>query len=63
MNDFINMKPPWCLAYVIATHTNGNKEPHILSCHRRDQTSHYYIIELTACKVLVQISGFDSYSQ
>ncbi len=46
MNDFVNI--PWCLVYEIATNSNGNKEPHILSCHRRNQTGHYYLIESTA---------------
>ncbi len=53
MNEFMNMNSPWCLIYVIATSADGNKEPHILSCHRRKQTVHYYPIELVAQKVLL----------
>ncbi len=48
INDFTGMKSPWCLVYIIATNTNGNQELHILSCHRRDQTSHYFLIESAA---------------
>ncbi len=52
MNDFITMNSPWCLIYVIDTNVNGNKEPQFLSCHGRDQTGHYYIIESAACEIL-----------
>ncbi len=48
MNDFIDMKSPWCLLYVIATDADGNKESHILSCYLRDQAGHYYMIESAA---------------
>ncbi len=58
-DDFINMKSPWCLLYVIATNANGNKEPHILSCHRRDQTGHYYLIESAAHEVVFRFPDLD----
>ncbi len=48
MNDFVYIKNPWCLVYVIATNADGNMEPHILSFHRRDQTGHYYMIASAA---------------
>ncbi len=53
MNDFKSMRSPWCLVYVIATNADGNKEPHILSCHRRDQTGHCYIIKSAAWEFLM----------
>ncbi len=53
MYDFIYMKSPWCLVYVIATNASGNHELHILSHHRKDQMGHYYLIESTAQEVLI----------
>ncbi len=51
MNDFIDMKSPWYLVFLISTDANGNQEPHILSCHKRDQTGYYYLMESTAQEV------------
>ncbi len=48
MNVFITMNAPWRFVYVIAIDANGNQEPHILSCDRRDQTGLYYLVQSPA---------------
>ncbi len=53
LDDFIAMNSPWFLIYVIATNRVQNRESHILSCHCRDQTRHYYLIELAVQEVLI----------
>ncbi len=53
MNGFITVNSPCYLVHVIATNANGNREPHILSCHRRDQMCHYYLIESVTWEVLM----------
>ncbi len=45
------MNSPWFLKYEITTGGNQYKEPYILSCHHRNQTRHYYLIESAALKV------------
>ncbi len=52
-NDFVNVKSPWCLVYVMANNASGKEEPHILSCNRRDQMAHYYIVETAAPEVFM----------
>ncbi len=51
--DSIVMNSPWFLMYVIATNSNGNEEPHILSCHCRKQSFCYYLIKSAGQKVLL----------
>ncbi len=44
-DDFVSMKSPWCLIYVVAINDDGNKEDHVFSYFKRNETCNCYIFE------------------
>ncbi len=44
-DDFVSIKSPWCLIHVTAIDHNGNKEDQMLSCLKKCEAGHYYMIE------------------